>query len=477
MMFSDIAALQQAFFNKAISAVELIDYYLTRIQCHNSHYHIYTEILSKRARHQAQCLDQKLAQGLTLGPLAAVPFAVKNLFDVEAVVTLAGAKITKTNSPATQDALLIQRLLAADAILLGSLNMGEFAYDFTGENSHYGNCHNPWQAEHMTGGSSSGSGAALAGDLAMLTLGSDTNGSIRVPASLCGVYGLKPTYGRLPRDGTYPFVDSLDHVGPLARNITDLALAFDQLQINTSSIADVKDHTVRKISPTKTHTVVKATLAEQRPLKTLRIAYADDYFATTYLPAAKAAVEKVCQALGVTQSITLQGAAEARAAAYMLTQIEGATLHLPQLQQQSMDFDPDTRYRFLAGAMLPASWYVRAQQVRHWAQQKMLQAFATVDVIIAPATPCSAPPIGTKTLTINHEVLPLRPNLGYFTQPISAVGWPSCVVPVINASDQLPIGVQIIAAPWCEEQCLQVAAQLALTGVLLDTRQYSQKAL
>jgi Asp-tRNA(Asn)/Glu-tRNA(Gln) amidotransferase A subunit family amidase len=187
-------------------------------------------VTHERTLEQADAVDVARLAGRALGPLAGVPFAVKNLFDIEGIVTRAGSKINRENDPAPRDAELIRRLIDASAILVGALNMGEYAYDFTGRNAHDGDCRNPHDTERMSGGSSSGSGAATAAGLAPVSLGSDTNGSIRVPSSLCGVFGMKPTYGRLTRSGTFPFVDSLDHLGPFARSVRDIALAYDAMQ-------------------------------------------------------------------------------------------------------------------------------------------------------------------------------------------------------------------------------------------------------
>src|SRR5208283_2091191 len=169
------------------------------------------------------------ARGASLGPLAGAPFAVKNLYDIEGLPTRAGSKINRDRAPAESDAALVARLEAAGGILVGALNMGEYAYDFTGQNAHYGPSRNPHDLQHMTGGSSGGSAAAVGGGLVPIVLGSDTNGSIRVPSSFCGIFGLKPTYGRLSRAGAFPFVASLDHVGPFARSVGDLALAYDAM--------------------------------------------------------------------------------------------------------------------------------------------------------------------------------------------------------------------------------------------------------
>jgi AtzE family amidohydrolase len=211
------------------SAREAVTAALTRIDERNGKLGAFTDIAAARAISKADAIDARHARGEKLGPLAGVPFAVKNLFDIAGLPTRAGSKINRDLPPAKADAKLVQQLEAADAILLGGLNMGEYAYDFTGENAHDGPSRNPHDPDHMTGGSSGGSGAAVAGGMVPLALGSDTNGSIRVPSSFCGLFGLKPTYGRLSRAGTFPFVASFDHLGPFARSTSDLALAYDAL--------------------------------------------------------------------------------------------------------------------------------------------------------------------------------------------------------------------------------------------------------
>ncbi len=203
---------------------------LARVAALNPGLNAYTDITAERALREAAAVDAGRDAGRPPGPLAGVPFAVKNLFDVAGLPTRAGSKINRDRPPAAADAALVRRLNAAGAVLLGTLNMGEYAYDFTGANVHDGACRNPHDPERISGGSSSGSGAATAAGMAPVSLGSDTNGSLRVPASLCGVFSLKPTYGRLGRGGTFPFVDSLDHLGPFARSAEDLALAYDALQ-------------------------------------------------------------------------------------------------------------------------------------------------------------------------------------------------------------------------------------------------------
>src|SRR5215470_17017042 len=212
------------------SASAVVRAALARIAADDPVLNAFTAVLEERALARARALDNARLEGRELGPLAGVPFAVKNLFDIAGLPTLAGSKINRECAPAARDATLVARLEAAGAVLVGALNMGEYAYDFTGENVHYGPSRNPHDLNRMTGGSSGGSGGAVGGGLVPLALGSDTNGSIRVPSSLCGIFGLKPTYGRLPRNRTFPFVASLDHLGPFARSVRDLALAYDAMQ-------------------------------------------------------------------------------------------------------------------------------------------------------------------------------------------------------------------------------------------------------
>jgi len=434
-------------------ASAVIDAALRRIAAAEPTVNAFTDLVADRARKRAAEIDA----GRHLGPLMGVPFAVKNLFDIEGLATRAGSKINVDGPRASRDGALVRKLEAAGAILVGGLNMGEYAYDFTGENAHYGPSRNPHDPTRMTGGSSGGSGAAVAAGEVPLALGSDTNGSIRVPASLCGLFGLKPTYGRLSRAGSFPFVDAFDHLGPLARSTEDLALSFDAMQ---GWDPDDPVCTDRDIEPTM------PTLHEG--IGGLRIAVAGDYFTKGGEPECFEAVATVAKALGATRTVVLPHAAAARSAAYVITAIEGAQLHLPRLRTRPQDFDPDTRERFMAGALLPGSWYVKAQRFRRQYRAEVLKLFNEVDIILAPATPCSAPRLGQVMMSIGGVELPVRANLGLFTQPISFIGLPVVAVPT-RKSGALPIGVQVIARPYNEATALRVAAYLEKQGTCLST--------
>src|SRR6202158_1263672 len=323
------AEIARAVTGGRMSALEATDAALARIAKHDPALNSFTDVTTDRARSKARAVDAAIAAGRNVGSLGGVPFAVKNLFAGQALPTRAGSKINRGLKPAPRDATLIERMEAAGAVLVGALNMGEYAYDFTGENVHDGPSRNPHDATRMTGGSSGGSGAAVGGGLVPLALGSDTNGSIRVPSSFCGIFGLKPTYARLSRARSFPFVFSFDHLGPFARNVEDLALAYDAMQ---GSDPDEAACTTRPAEP------VSALLAQD--IDGLRIAIAGGYFQKNVFPEAIEAVARVAKALGATRTVEIPEAARARSAAYVITAAEGASLHLDRLRNRPDDFDP-----------------------------------------------------------------------------------------------------------------------------------------
>jgi len=439
-----------------ISALELVEATLVRIRARDPLLNSFTALTEERAHNRARALDEARASGKPLGPLAGVPFAVKNLFDIAGLPTIAGSKINREKEPAPRDAAVIERLEHAGAVLVGALNMGEYAYDFTGENIHDGPSHNPHDLKRMTGGSSGGCGGAVAGGLVPLALGSDTNGSIRVPSSCCGIFGLKPTYGRLSRARSFPFVASLDHVGPMARSVEDLALAYDAMQGFDPDDPACVNRAAQPVTP---------LLA--RGAAGLRIAVAGGYFKGRSAEVVQA-IDRVAVALSVNRDIEIPQAERARSAAFLITASEGASLHLDRLRHRAKDYDPAVRDRLIAGAMAPASLVVKAHKFRRWYRDEMLKLFSDVDVILAPATPCTAPLIGQQTFKFGDQELPVRANLGIYTQPISFIGLPVVAVPV--PLSPLPLAIQIVAAPWREDIALRVAYALEANGVATAPR-------
>ncbi|UWU68771.1 AtzE family amidohydrolase [Bradyrhizobium sp. NC92] len=450
MTASDIASAVAGGEMSALAATEAA---LARIEQHDGILNSFTDVTAERARAKARAIDADIAAGKKVGPLAGVPFAVKNLFDVAGLPTRAGSKINRDLAPARRDATLIERMEAAGAVLVGALNMGEYAYDFTGENIHDGPSRNPHDTTRMSGGSSGGSGSAVGGALVPIALGSDTNGSIRVPSSFCGIFGLKPTYGRLSRARSFPFVASLDHLGPFARSVADLALAYDAMQ---GPDADDGACTTRGLEP------VTPLLDES--ISGLRFAIAGGHFQKNVFPEAVEAVSRIAKALGATQVVDIPEASRARAAAYVITTTEGASLHLDRLRKRPNDFDPAVRDRLIAGAMVPAALVDRAQKFRRWYRAQLAGIFGSVDVLLAPATPCTAPKLGQVKFNLDGVELPVRANIGIHTQPISFIGLPVVAVPV--PLEPLPIGVQIICAPWREDIALRVAHALEKMGVV-----------
>jgi len=452
--YPDATSIASTVRGQEVSAKAVVAAALARIADQNARLNCFTTVLAEKALEDAEAIDRAIASGKDPGPLAGIPFGVKDLFDIAGITTLAGSKINAEQPPAAQDATLVSRLKQAGAVLVGAQNMDEYAYGFVTENSHYGPSRNPHDLNRMTGGSSGGSVAAVASGLVPVSLGSDTNGSIRVPSSLCGIFGLKPTYGRLSRARTYPFVHSLDHLGPFARSVRDIALVFDCLQG-----PDPED-------PACTDRPSVPCLPElSKGIEGLRIAIADDYFMEGAEPEVLKAVETVADALSVKQHITIPEAHRARAAAFVITASEGSNLHLEDLRKRPQDFDPATRDRFLAGALIPATWYIQAQRFRRWYRDRVRELFNQVDVILAPTTPCPAPLIGQTMLSLNGTEVLLRPNLGLYTQPLSFIGLPIVSVPVQSVG-RLPVGVQVIAAPYNEAIVLRVAAYLESKGIV-----------
>lgn len=442
-----------------LTAKEVVLAALERIGKHNGKLNAFTTVLDGRALQRAAEIDAMIARGENPGPLAGVPFGAKNIFDVAGIITLAGSIIELGTPAATQDGYAVAALERAGAICIGCLNMDEYAYGFTTENSHYGAVHNPHDLDRVAGGSSGGSGAVVAAGLVPLTLGTDTNGSIRVPASVNGIWGIKPTYGRLSRAGGIMFVPSLDHVGPFARNVSDLALAYDAMQGEDK--ADPAQ-SWRGFQP--------ASGLLGQGIDGLRIARLGGHFARHGMDCAQEATDAVAKALGATETVEIENAAAGRAAAFLITGAEGANQHLDDLRTRSGEFEPLTRDRLLAGALIPAQWVLHAQRVREQYRQEVAALFRDWDILIAPATPAPAMPIGQAMLEADGQTVPLRASFGVYTQPISAIGLPVIAAPIQNAytkadGGQLPIGVQLIAAPWAEDVLFRAAAALERAGL------------
>ena len=397
-----------------------------------------TRVLAERARSEAARIDALVAAGLDPGPLAGVPYGVKDLFDVAGLPTTAGSAVYSGAPPASVDAEAIRRLEAAGAVLVATLNMDEFAYGFATINANHGTTRNPRDRARLAGGSSGGSAAIVAAGALAFSLGSDTNGSIRVPASLCGLYGLKPAHETLPLAGTFPFAHSFDDIGPFATTLADLACLWEVL--------------------------AGAPFAAEDAPGEIRVARLGGRFREN---ADAAQLEAIDFAAPNAPLVELPDVARARSAAFLITAYEGGRLHRDALTTSAMAFDPAVRDRLLAGALLPDELYAHAQEWRAQFNQRLRARLGAFDVLLAPATPCAAPLIADPRIEIDGAMSPARADLGIHTQPISFTGLPSLCVP-LRRPGQLPLGLQIIGLPGGEARMLRYAALLeekGLTGV------------
>ncbi len=397
-----------------------------------------TRVLAERAMAEAAAVATTVACKRDPGPLAGVPYAVKDLFDVAGHPTTAGSAARAASAPAATDAEAIRRLRGAGAVLCGTLNMDAFAYGFATVNADYGTTRNPHDPARLAGGSSGGSAAAVAAGLVPFALGSDTNGSVRVPASLCGLYGLKPAHGSLPLAGTFPFAESFDDVGPFTTCLDDMALVWGVLR--GEPVPD----------------------AVARP----RVARLGGRFRANADPAQLAAIDAIAPDAPV---IELPDIARARSAAFLITAYEGGHLHREALAANAMAYDPAVRDRLIAGALLPAALYERALAFRTEFLARMQPLLAEYDVLLAPAAPCAAPPISDPRIVIDGVMSPARSDLGIHTQPITFTALPVLAVP-LRRPGALPLGLQLIGKPGGEGALLRLAAELEardITGVTM----------
>ncbi len=397
-----------------------------------------TRVLAERALAEAAAVDAKRALGVDPGPLAGVPYAVKDLFDVVDLPTTAGSAARAAGPLAGADAEAIRRLQAAGGVLCATLNMDAFAYGFATVNADYGTTRNPHDPMRIAGGSSGGSAAAVAAGLVPLTLGSDTNGSVRVPASLCGLYGVRPARGDLPLAGTFPFAESFDEIGPFAASLQDLALVWAVLRGG-------------EIAPAATSP---------------KIARLGGRFRENADPAQLAAIDAIAPDAPL---IELPDVARARSAAFVITAYEGGHLHRDALASEPFGYDPAVRDRLIAGALLPDALYRQALAFRADYIARIEAMVADYDILLAPSTPCAAPLIDDPVITIDGEPSPARANLGIHTQPITFTALPVLAVP-LKRPGHLPLGLQLIGKSGDEGALLRLAAELedrGITGVTM----------
>ena len=424
-----------------VKSVHFVNAALEDISARNSDTNSFTRVLTESAIEAALEVDRKVADGIDPGPLAGVPFGAKDLYDIAGLPTTAGAKMRIGTEPAKRDAVVVTRLKAAGAILVGTLNMDEYAYGFATVNPHFGTTRNPHDLDRLAGGSSGGSAAAVAAGLVPLSLGSDTNGSIRVPAALCGIWGIRPADGAISVKGTFPFVEILDTVGPFVRSAVELELVYELL------------------SGAK---LVASTTAP-------RIARLDGWYARNCSPEVLRALDTVMTHLGVGDVAEMPESETARSASYLITAAQGGALHLDTMRSRAMEYDPAVRDRLLAGAMLPTALYLKAMEFRSFFRERVKTLFDQYDILIAPTTPVVAPRIDQATMLVDGIPAPARANLGLYTQPLSLAGVPVVSAP-FHVTSGLPIGLQFATAPGREAMLFKFLRDLESDGVLRTTK-------
>jgi aspartyl-tRNA(Asn)/glutamyl-tRNA(Gln) amidotransferase subunit A len=436
---------------KQVSPVEVVRAFLDRIEARDGKLRAYITVCREEALAAAKAVEAAVMNGQPLGRLHGIPIGLKDLYDTEGILTTGGSKILADRVP-SEDATVVTRLKEAGAIVLGKLNLHEFAYGPEGLNVHYGHAWNPWdpKVHRIAGGSSSGSGVAVAAGLCAGALGSDTGGSIRIPAALCGITGLKPTYGRVSRAGVLPLAWSLDHVGPMARTAADCAVI----------LAAIAGHDARDPSSSALP-VPDYPAALTGQVKGLRVGLLRAFFLDSTGLVLRQAVEqaaKVLEKLGAEiQEVALATAEHAAGASFAIIAPEALAYHERWIKSRPGDYAPDVRERLQAGAFVSATQYLRGQQARALIRNEVDALLTQVDILLTAATPIVATPAGQTEVTVEREKHDVRSSLTRFTRIFNLTGHPACAVPCGFTAAGLPIGMQIVGRPFDEATVLRVA--------------------
>ena len=432
-----------------LSPVELTQAYLDRIAEIDPLINAYITVTADRALDQAKQAEAEIVSGNYKGPLHGIPIGLKDLFDTKGIRTTAGSKIMAERVP-SEDGHVVSLLNHAGAILLGKLNMHEFAFGITNVNPHYGPARNSWNKDRITGGSSGGSGTAMAAGLCAAALGSDTGGSIRIPACFCGIVGLKPTYGRVSKRGVMPLSWSLDHVGPMTRTVEDAAL---MLQVIAGY--DTQD-------PGSTDIAVPNYSAEiAKGIKGMRIAVLRGGYVLPMDADIESAFEesiKTLKSLGamVTDPVELPYIEDTLSANITIISSEAATVHQTEMNGRPHDYGEDVLARLSIGRDHPATAYITARNTQRQMRDQLMDSLANYDALILPMMPLGAPPIGQNDVLVGGKVLDVRAAVTRYTQPFNLTGFPAISVPCGFTDDALPIGFQLVAKPFEESVLLRI---------------------
>ena len=441
---------------RRFSAVELATAAISRIERHNAELRAFITVTAEQALNQARQADRDLAQGKDRGPLHGIPIALKDLFHTRGVRTTAGSKVYENFVPQI-DATVVTRLLAVGAVLLGKLNMHELAYGITSANPHFGAVSNPWNARYSPGGSSGGSGAAVAAEMVFMAMGTDTGGSIRIPASFCGTVGLKPTYGRVSRYGVLPLGFSQDHVGPLGRSVRDAALA-----LNAIAGHDPLDPTSAR------RPVVDYVPDEDCSIGGVRIGFPESFFFDRLDGDVEAAVRggmARAESLGAEIRPVRLPDMEALNAVARIVLLSEASAVAEGYPEDRCLYGADVRALLDQGRLVPATDYINAQRLRRRMRREFDRVWQEVDCLIAPATPMAAPRIGDTTVRLGGREEDVRLAATRLVRPMNALGYPALSLPCGLSAAGLPVGMQIIGPAFEEALVLRVGAALEDSGV------------
>ena len=441
---------------RRFSAVDLATAAISRIDRLNPTMRAFITVTAEQALEQARQADRELAMGQDRGPFHGVPVALKDLFYTKGVPTTAGSKVYQNFLP-EYNATVVEKLLAAGAVLLGKLNMHEFAYGITSANPHFGAVHNPWSPRHSPGGSSGGSAAAVATHMVFMAMGTDTGGSIRIPASFCGTVGLKPTYGRVSRFGVLPLGFSQDHMGPLTRSVRDAALA-----LNAIAGHDPRDPTSSR------RPVVDYVPGEDCSIRGVRIGFPDSFFFERLHEDVESAVRGAiarAQSLGaVIKPVRLPDMDALNAVARIVLLSEASSVAEPFMEDRGQ-FGPDVLALLDQGRLVPATDSINAQRLRRKMRREFEQVWQEVDCLIAPATPTPAPRIGDATIRLGGRDEDVRLASTRLVRCFNALGFPALSLPCGLSASGLPVGMQIVGPAFEEALLLRIGAALEDGGV------------
>ena len=448
--YRDLTAWTDLISRRELSSRELAQHYIDRIKRLDGQVQSYITLCEEQVLQEADAADGRLAKGEFRGALHGIPLAIKDIFWTKGVRTTSGSSIQADFVP-DADAAAWERLSSAGALLLGKLNMHEFAYGTTTENPHYGICRNPWDTGRTAGGSSGGSAAALAIDLTPASLGTDTGGSIRIPAACCGVVGLKPTFGRVSKHGVFPLARTLDHVGPMARTVRDAALL-----MNILAGYDERDpHSVR--GPREDFAAQLGASVQGMKVGIERSffhAHAD----RELVDAIKRAADVLLSAGMSVVEIDMPILADIPVAQNITISVEALSVHDAWLSDPDRLYGADVRTRLENGRPFTAIEYAQAQWVRALFTRQLELQHGSVDVLLTPVTPFLPPVTGAETVLVNGREMVVRRNFTRFTNPFNLTGSPAISVPFGLSQDGLPLAVQLVGAAFSEAKLLRIAA-------------------